>query len=71
MSGKTNARFAIYTFPNHVCLFSPSDGFLELIHFPLSGDQPNGWNHQYLYFNEQFESHVRHEKVAQHDCFYR
>ena len=46
-------------------------GFLELIHMPLSGDQPNGEYSQKLYFKTNFDSHIRHEKVAHHDCFYR
>lgn len=46
-------------------------GFLEIIYFPLSGDQPNEKRAQKLYFMKNFESHVRHENVAHHDCFYR
>lgn len=38
---------------------------------PLSGDQPNDKAHQYLFFSTYFDSHVRHEKIAQHDCFYK
>ena len=46
-------------------------GFLELTDLPLPGDQPNGWDHQYLYFRDKYLSHVRHENIAQNDCFYR
>ena len=50
---------------------SSRTGFLELTHMPLSGDQPNDKFQQYLYFSKYFDSHVRHEKIAQHDCFYK
>lgn len=46
-------------------------GFVELLYFPLSGDQPNEKHAQKLYFMKNFESHVRHENIAHHDCFYR
>ena len=46
-------------------------GFLELTYLPLSGDQPNVKFQQYLFFTRNFDSHVRHEKIAQHDCFYK
>lgn len=48
-----------------------SRGFLELVHFPLSGDQPNEKYSQKLYFMKNFDSHIRHEKIAHHDCFYK
>lgn len=48
-----------------------SRGFLELIFLPLSGDQPNEKFSQKLYFLKNFDSHIRLEKIAQHDCFYR
>lgn len=41
------------------------------MYFPLSGDQPNAWLHQSVWFQDRFYSHVRHENTAQHDCFYR
>ena len=37
----------------------------------MSGDQPNDYLHQYFYLSKKFDSHIRHEKIAQHDCFYR
>lgn len=54
-----------------ITYFCSREGYIELIHFTLSGDQPNDNIYQYIYLDKQFDSHIRHEKIAQHDCFYK
>ena len=70
------AKISIYYLKLHPNIYKAmsyyrDEGFVEMTHFPLSGNQPNSWLHQHFYLHSRFTSHIRHEKLAQHDCFYR
>ncbi len=45
--------------------------FLDVRRLPLPGGQPTSALHEHVFVSGRVKSHIRHEKVAQHDCFYR